>query len=137
MSPGIQALRSLWEILERGWFILCASPSSGAGSKGLAFALSLELPGGACGDDVSGSAIATILDQEKLLGLRARLSIMEVPEAMERDWLKSCGYGARVVATALSNQLQVCGRSPRHGCLWNLTVERFLPSTGGQRQNLM
>lgn len=56
-----------------------------------------------------------MLDQEKLLGLSARLSIMEVPEDVEKAWAVSHGHGARVVANALHNQLQVCRWSLRYG----------------------
>lgn len=83
-----------------------------------------------------------MLDQERLLGLSARLSIMEVPEDVERDWMESCDYGARVVADAFYHQLQVSGCSLRYECvgfkrLWKLTVTRLLLSTGGQRQGSM
>lgn len=71
--------------------------------------LSIALPSEACGNDIYFSeAAATILNEEKLLGLSARLSIMEVPDDIERAWVGSCGHGAREVANALNDQLQVC-----------------------------
>lgn len=47
------------------------------------------------------------VDQEELLGLRARLAIMEVPEEQEQRWLVERGHGARATVDALKVQLQV------------------------------
>lgn len=107
MSPGIEALRNLEEILDRGTFILLAEVSSIA-LHTREFALALELAAVSNGGDgIKGTAPARTLDMEHLLGLRARLAIMEVPEEEEKRWASSMGHGASVVVDAFKHQLQV------------------------------
>ena len=59
------------------------------------------------GDGSEGTSASRNLGREDLLGLRARLTIMEVPPEEEGCWEASWGHGARVVVNVFKIQLQV------------------------------
>lgn len=127
VSPGIQALRLLGDILDRGTFVIRADeetasgnfedmfPSWADGGHGgqSSFSLSLDLQPKAVSEDGDihvGKDEATTQsgtkNKEDLLGLNARLAIMEIPEGEERRWIKRWGHSARAAVEALKHQLQ-------------------------------
>ena len=59
------------------------------------------------GEGSEGTSASRNLGREDLLGLRARLAIMEVPPEEEGRWEASWGHGARVVVNVFKIQLQV------------------------------
>lgn len=112
VSPGIQALRLLGDILDRGTFVIRAGESApmgtpqgrggGSGCGQLSFSLSLDLL--TEGESDKGFSTET---KEELLGLRARLAIMEVPPNEEIRWTKDRGHGVQAAVEGLNRQLQV------------------------------
>lgn len=58
-------------------------------------------------EEVEGEKKTHSLDQEGLMGLRARLAFMEVPPEQEERWVKEWGHGLRAAVDALKVQLQV------------------------------
>lgn len=56
---------------------------------------------------VTGGAPARALNKEELIGLRARLAIMEVPAELDDQWREEWGHGAHAAIDALKAQLQV------------------------------
>lgn len=62
------------------------------------------------GDD-EAAALSSTKSKEDLLGLNARLAIMEVPDEEEARCMKRWTHGARAVVEALKHQLQVGGNA--------------------------
>lgn len=113
VSPGIQALRLLGDILDRGIFVIRAGESilvgaprgigGGGGCGQLSFSLSLDLQA----EGESDELLNTKKTEEELLGLRARLAIMEVPQDEEIRWTKDRGHGVQAAVEGLNHRLQV------------------------------
>lgn len=64
---------------------------------------------------VAGAAPVRVLDKEELIGLRARLAIMEVPAELDNQWRGEWGFGAHDAVEALKAQLQVPARGNGKG----------------------
>lgn len=90
-------------MLDRGTFVLQAD---GISEHAREFSLALELARDGSNSTEDPTSIAR-LDQEELLGLRARLAIMQIPEEEEMRWKNARGHTAHVAVDALKNQLQV------------------------------